>query len=114
MPPASRPDSEGTMRIDFEQSGGFANITFGFHAEVDELSQEDTEELRDLVAASGILKGGLPEPKAGGSGLSYLLRLSEGPRIASWTGTDTTMPEALAPLIDRLSELAVQAAKERR
>ena len=47
------------------------------------------------------------------AGLIYTFRVSDGPRIASWNGTDTTMPEALAPLIDRLSELAVEAAKQR-
>jgi hypothetical protein len=101
------------MRIDFEQSGGFANVAFRLNLELETLSAADATELRDLVAASGILEGGIAEEKGGG-GLAYRLRLSDGPRTASWTGTDATLPEALAPLIDRLSELAVEAAKEQR
>ena len=102
------------MRIDFEQSGGFANVAFRLNLELETLSAADAAELRDLVAASGILEGGIADAKGGGGGLAYRLRLSEGPGTASWSGTDATLPEALAPLIDRLSELAVEATKKRR
>ena len=102
------------MRIDFEQSGGFANATFRLNLDLETLSAADAAELRDLVAASGILEGGIADAKGGGGGLAYRLRLSDGPRTASWSGTDATLPEALAPLIDRLSELAVEATKKRR
>jgi hypothetical protein len=102
------------MRIDFEQSGGFANVAFRLSLDLETLSATDAAALRDLVAASGVLEGGIADAKGGGGGLAYRLRLSDGPRTASWTGTDATLPEALAPLIDRLSELAVEAAKKRR
>lgn len=37
---------EGVMHVDFEQSGGFANITFGFRADLNELPEETAKELR--------------------------------------------------------------------
>jgi hypothetical protein len=101
------------MRIDFEQSGGFANATFRLKLDLETVSGEDATELRYLVAASGILEGGIVDAKGGG-GLSYRLRVSDGPKTGSWNGTDGTLPEALAPLIDRLSELSVEAAKQQR
>ena len=102
------------MRIDFEQSGGFANVTFRLNVQLEALSPEVVTELLVLVAASGILEGWLAETKSGSIGLVYRLRLSEGPRTASWTGTDGNLPEAFAPLVDRLTELTVQDAKGQR
>lgn len=98
------------MRIDFEQSGGFARVTSRLNVQLEALSPEDVTELLDLVEASGIREGGLAVTKGGGSGLVYRLRLSEGPRTVSWTGTDGNLPDARAPLVARLTELAVQDA----
>lgn len=99
------------MRIDFEQSGGFANVAFRLNLDLETVSAEDATQLRELVAASGILDGEPAETKGGGGALAYRLRVSDGPRTGSWSGTDATLPEALAPLVDRLGELAVQTAK---
>ena len=101
------------MQIDFEQSGGFANIAFRFSADLGELPEETATELRRLVEASGILAAAPPSAEATPAGLTYRVRVSDGPRNWSWNGTDATMTEALSPLIDRLSELAVEAAKQR-
>ena len=102
------------MHVDFEQSGGFANITFSFGADLDELPEETAKELRRLVEASGFLEGKQSSSEVTPAGLAYHLRVSDGPRTGLWKGTDATMPEQLAPLIDLLSELAVEAAKQRK
>ena len=101
------------MRIDFEQSGGFANITFDFHAEVEDLPEKTANELRGLIDGSGVLSGAPPEPSGTPAGLTYRLRVSDGPRTVSWQGTDGTLPDRIGPLIDCLSQLAVQARKDR-
>jgi len=42
------------MRIDFECSGGYANIRLAYHVDTDELPQEVANEILELVESSGI------------------------------------------------------------
>ncbi len=44
------------MRIDFEFSGGYANLRYGYHANTDELPEDVARELLSLVESSGIFK----------------------------------------------------------
>lgn len=42
------------MRIDFESSGGFANLKLAYHADTDTLPPERAEELLKRVKSSGV------------------------------------------------------------
>lgn len=101
------------MRIDFEQSGGFANATFRYSADLEALPPGLAKELRELIEAARLPAAPPPSSPGVADALSYRLRVVDGPDIAAWQGSDTDMPESLAPLIDRLAELAVEEAKRR-
>ena len=99
------------MRIDFECSGGYANLRLDYHANTDELPEDLRKELLTLVESSGFLdleedevtprKPGPPDV------FSYLLSVSGGPRDKTLSFTDVTVPAELHPLLRRLRELAV-------
>lgn len=71
------------MRIDFECSGGFANLQLAYHVDTDTLPQEKAEELLKLVKSAGVFDIQQRDIAARGAGgppavFSYHLSLSDG------------------------------------
>lgn len=98
------------MRIDFECSGGYANIKLTYHGNTDELPQEVANEVLRLVESSGIfdLQQSEVEPTSAGPPdvLFYRLSLYEENRRKSLYFNDVTAPATLQPLLALLRELA--------
>ncbi|SNQ60463.1 protealysin inhibitor emfourin [Candidatus Methanoperedens nitratireducens] len=106
------------MRIDFEFSGGYANLRYGYHANTDELPEDVARELLSLVESSGIFKIQQSEVAPTSAGppdvFFYRLSLYDAKRRISLSFNDVTAPAALHPLLALLRKLAMeQAGKER-
>jgi hypothetical protein len=105
-----------TMRIDFESSGGFANLQLTYRANTDELPQELAEELLKLIESSGFfdLQPGEVASTSPGppDASSYRLSLSEGRRRNSLSFNDFTAPAQLRPLLERLQKLAIDQRRK--
>jgi len=104
------------MRIDFECSGGFANLWLTYRADTDELPQELTEELMRLVQGSGVFNlqpsEGAPTSSGRPDAFFYKLSLSEGSRKKTLSFNDVTAPATLHPLLAFLRKLALDQRRK--
>ena len=100
------------MIIDFECSGGYANLRLHYRANVEELPPEVAADLRQLIERTGImgLKPAELAPKSPGppDALRYRITISQAGAVQSLEMSDITAPSALRPLLARLQELAVE------
>lgn len=101
------------MRIEFESSGGFANLQLTYHVDTDTLPPAQAEELLNLVESSGVLKlqqSDIASPPAGGPPdvFFYQLSLSVGGRQKNLSFNDVTAPVTLHPLLALLRKLALE------
>jgi hypothetical protein len=101
------------MRIDFESSGGFANLMLAYHADTDTLPPERAEELLKLVKSSGVfdIQQSDVSPEAGGGPpdvFAYRLSLSDGVKQKSLSFNDITAPVSIQPLLTLLRKLALE------
>ena len=101
------------MRIDFESSGGFANLQLAYHADTDTLPKEQAEDLSKLVQRSGVFdlqQSDLTAKAAGGTPdvVSYHLSLSDGAKQKTLSFNDVTAPPSLRPLVALLRKLALE------
>jgi hypothetical protein len=98
------------MHIDFESSGGYANINLAYHGNTEELPPEVANKLIELVESSKIfdIKQNEVAPSSFGPPdvLYYKLTIYEGNKRTSLSFNDTTSPESLRPLLTFLQELA--------
>jgi len=98
------------MHIDFESSGGYANIKIKYHGNTNELIKEIADELMQLVEDSRIFDLKEYEISPGLSGppdvLYYKLAIQDGNKRASLSFNDTTIPDSLRPLLTFLQEIA--------
>lgn len=99
------------MQINYEVSGGYANLHLIYRANTDNLPLDLAEELRGLVESSGVFDidpDDLTSPAGGPPDvLSYRLSVLDGQRRAALAFTDVTAPPRLRPLLTRLQQLAV-------
>jgi hypothetical protein len=100
------------MQIDFECSGGFANLRLIYRADTEELSPEIQEEILKLVESSGFFELQPSEVAPTSAGppdvFFYRLSLSEGGRKKSLSFNDVTVPSSLHPLLRLLRKLALE------
>ncbi len=105
------------MHIDFECSGGFANVLLTFRGDTDELPQDLAKELLRLVKDSGFfdLRESDVAPRSPGppDAFLYRLSLSEGERKKSLTFSDVTAPPHLHPLLAFLRQRAMDQRTKR-
>lgn len=107
------------MHIDFEGSGGFANLQLNYHVDTDALSKEQMEHLLKLVESSGFFdlqqSDVASEPHGGSPDVFvYRLSMSEGGRQNELTFSDATAPASLQPLLALLQKLALEQRAKRR
>ncbi len=105
------------MRIDFECSGGFANLQLTCHLNTDGLPQVQAEELLKLVESSGVfdLQQSDVTPAADGGPpdvFFYRLSLSEGGRQKTLSFNDVTAPASSRPLLALLQKLALDEKRK--
>ena len=101
------------MRIDYERSGGFANIQLRCHVNTESMPQDQVEELLEIVESSKVFEIQQSEvtPVAGGGPpdvFSYRLSLSEGDRQKTLSFNDVTAPTSLRPLLGILQRMALE------
>jgi hypothetical protein len=101
------------MLIDFERSGGFAGMTIKTTVDTDTLPSDEAKELGQLVSAANFFT--LPRSiNGGGSGADefhYKLTVQVDELKRTVEATDSTMPDSLRPLVDRLMSMA-RAARQ--
>lgn len=98
------------MQIDFQMSGGFANIRKIFTKNTDDLSSELRSELLDLIDKSGILdlkQEDLMSTKSIPDAFNYKISLSDKSKKTTIVLNDLSITKNLRPLIERLKILAI-------
>jgi hypothetical protein len=105
------------MRIDFESSGGLANLSLNYHTDTDTLPQEKADELKKLVKTSGFLDIQQNDIKSkGASGppdvISYQLSIAEENKKKTLSFNDVTAPASLRPLLESLQKLAIDQKRK--
>ena len=101
------------MHIDFESSGGFANLQLSYRADTETLPPKQAEELLKLVKSSGVFdvqQNDIKPKTTNGPAdvLSYRLSLSDGNRQKTLSVNDVTAPVSIRPLIALLRKLALE------
>ena len=104
------------MHIEYESSGGYANITLVYHANTDELPPEVASNLLRLIESSRVFElqqSDIASSKLGPPDvLSYKLTLHEEDKEKSLSFNDITAPKELRPLLTLLQDLAWEKAKK--
>ncbi len=104
------------MYIDYERSGGFANITTTYHGNTDELPAEVANKLINLVESSKVFELQESQVAPSSSGppdvFYYKLTVQEGNKKTSLYFNDITAPSSLRPLLSFLQELAWDQARK--
>lgn len=98
------------MHIDFESSGGYANIRTTYRGNTDELPEEVANKLINLVESSRVFELQESQVAPSSSGppdvLNYKLTIQDRNRRTSLSFNDITAPDSLRPLLTYLQELA--------
>lgn len=104
------------MRIDFECSGGYANLRLDYRGDTDDLPRELAEELLRLVESSRFFELQQSDISPTSTGppdvFSYRLSLLEGTRQKSLSFTDVTASPSLHPLLALLRKLALNQGRK--
>ena len=99
------------MLIDFESSGGYANLQLSYHANTETLTPETAAEITRLVESSGVfdIQQETVAPSLAGPPdvFTYRLSLRDGSRLTTLMLNDMTAPTSLHPLLALLRKLAV-------
>jgi hypothetical protein len=106
------------MHIDFECSGGFANLRLTYRANTETLPSDVRQEFVQLVNDSGVFdlkQSDIVSPSTGPADVFvYQLALSEADRKQVLSLNDVTAPPSLRPLLAFLRELAIEQRKQGR
>jgi hypothetical protein len=104
------------MHIDFECSGGYANLKLTYRVDTDSLPQELGEEILRLIEdANGFdIQPDTVAPKSAGPPdvFVYRLSLSDGKRKQSLSCNDVTAPANLRPLLALFRKLALDQRRQ--
>jgi Emfourin len=105
------------MHIEFESSGGYANLTLAYRANTDELPPDVAGNLLRLIESSRVFELQQNDIASSKSGppdvLFYKLTLHEGNKEKSLSFNDITAPKELRPLLSLLQDLAWDQASKK-
>ncbi len=98
------------MKIAFERSGGFAGLRLAAEIVLESLTEEDAGRLRQLVGDSAFfdLPAQILAKVRRPDRFTYRLTVAEDGHTHTVEADEEAVPEALAPLIDWLTEAAMQ------
>lgn len=103
------------MHIEFESSGGYANVRLAYHANTNELPPEVASNLLRLIENSRVFElqqNDIDTSKPGPPDvLFYKLTFHEGNKEKSLSFNDITAPKELRPLLSLLQDLAWEQAR---
>lgn len=102
-------------RIKFERTGGFAGIRIGADIDLDDLSEEQARELRELL--DNVDFDELPEQLIGKTQMpdsfNYSITVESEKRKHTVQTTDASAPEKMQPLLELLYRIARQQARKK-
>ncbi len=105
------------MLIDFESSGGYANLQLSYHADTDTLPPDVAADISRLVESAGVFDikqaDVAPSPSGPPDVFTYRLSLRDGSRQTTLMLNDVTAPASLHPLLALLRKLAVEEKLKR-
>jgi hypothetical protein len=103
-------------RIKFERTGGFAGIRFAAEFDLDDLPEEQAHQILELLDDLDFDE--LPEKIFGGQqiadGFSYSITVITQKRQHSVMTTDTSAPKEMEPLLELLTRIARQQARNKK
>ena len=103
-------------RIKFERTGGFAGIRFAADIEFDEMPKDQAQQILDLLDDLDFDE--LPEQLIGNQqvadGFMYSITLVSEKREHTVTTSDTAAPEKMGPLLEMLTRIAIQQARNKK
>ncbi len=104
------------MRIQFEWSGGYANLNIQLHVDSDELPPDLSERLVQTIRESRFFELQPKEVQARGFGppdvFTYRISLTDAGLTNTLVCNDVTAPESLQPLLALLRDLALQQRQD--
>ncbi len=104
------------MHIDFQSSGGYANIELKYVENTDDLPKAIAEEIFNLVTNSGFFEISQSEIAPNSSrvrdALVYRLTINYSGRAKTLSFNDATAPTRLRPLLTRLQQLAINKKRK--
>ena len=98
------------LKIDFKRSGGFAGVELTTCVDADELSEDESKDVRAMVERLDLDR----MPRGGGSGpgvpdrFVYELKIEHGERTVDVCLGEAELPEDLKPLVRDLVKRAQQ------
>jgi len=106
----------GIKRIKFERTGGFAGIRLAADIELDEMPKEQTEEILEMLDDMDFDE--LPEHLTGKSnvadGFNYCITVKSDKREHTVTADESAIPEKMEPLLELLTKIARQQARNKK
>lgn len=103
-------------RIKFERTGGFAGIRFAADLEMDDLPEEQARQIHKLLDDMDFDE--LPESIQGdqqvADGFQYSITIVTEKREQTVTTTDTSAPPKMEPLLEILTQIAKQQARNKK
>jgi len=99
------------MRIHFERTGGFAGMRMTATVNTESLSSEEARDLQEMVEAAGFfdLPAVITTPTPGADRFYYKLTVEAEGRQHTVEMGEAAVPEALRPLLQRLTAVARSA-----
>jgi emfourin len=103
-------------RIKFERTGGFAGIRFAADIALADMPQEQAQQINDLLDELDFEK--LPEQITGNpqmaDGFTYSITLVTEKYEHTVTTSDTAAPQEMEPLLEILTQIAIQKARSKK
>ncbi len=96
------------MKIQFERTGGFAGMRVETTIDTQSLPSQEASELQEMVDAAGFfdLPATIAAPTPGADQFQYKVTIEAGGRQHTIETGDAALPDALWPLLRRLTALA--------
>jgi len=103
-------------RIKFERTGGFAGIRFAADIELDEMPEDQAQQILELLDDLDFDE--LPEQMLGNpqvtDGFMYSITVVTETRQKTVTTSDTAAPKKMEPLLETLTQIAKQQARNKK
>ena len=103
-------------RIKFERTGGFAGIRFAAEFELDDLPEDQAHQILELLDDMDFDE--LPEQILGSQqiadGFNYSITVVTEKRQHTVTTSDTAAPKKMEPLLEILTQIARQQARNKK
>jgi len=103
-------------QIQFERTGGFAGIRFAADIKMDDLPKDQAQQIIQLLDEMNFDK--LPEQIVGNpkvaDGFNYSITVVSEKQQHTVTTSDTAAPQKMEPLLEILTQIAIQKARNKK